>query len=113
MRTNVAELTRYWMKSGKNGLEPYGKIIVITDGPRTGTCIYKGNAVNFDVSPIEEQDVIDTTGAGDAFVGGFIAGLCIDKSLKDCAQIGCDAAYHIIKQRGCTLPNYDFAIYTS
>lgn len=31
---------------------------------------------------------VDTTGAGDAFNGGFLHGLCEQKSLMDCARLG-------------------------
>lgn len=31
---------------------------------------------------------VDTTGAGDSFVSGFVKGLCLDLSLKKCCQLG-------------------------
>lgn len=37
-------------------------------------------------------DVIDTTGAGDNFYAGFLAGLLQGMSLKDSGQLGCAAA---------------------
>ncbi|KAJ8935430.1 hypothetical protein NQ314_012850 [Rhamnusium bicolor] len=104
---NIEELTNGLIENGKNKIEEYGNIIIITDGCKPGTCIYKGGRTeHFDVPAIEEKDITDTTGAGDAFTGGFIAGLCKNKSIKECAKIGCYSAFHIIKQTGCTLPNF-------
>ena len=36
--------------------------------------------------------VVDTTGAGDSFLAGMIAGLCADESLDAAARLGCAAA---------------------
>ncbi|KAJ8971814.1 hypothetical protein NQ317_004844 [Molorchus minor] len=105
MSLSLNELTKNLVGNKKYKLE-YGKIIVITDGSKMVTCIEKEKIENFDVLPIEKNDIRDTTGAGDAFTGGFIAGLCMNKSIKECAQVGCYAAYHIIKQIGCTLPDF-------
>ncbi|MFR6321906.1 MAG: carbohydrate kinase family protein [[Clostridium] leptum] len=35
-----------------------------------------------------EGPVIDTTGAGDAFVSGFLAGISREKELSDCVRLG-------------------------
>ena len=32
-----------------------------------------GNVKSFPVEPLEKSDIVDTNGAGDAFVGGFLA----------------------------------------
>lgn len=37
---------------------------------------------------IEDKDAIDTTGAGDAFVSGFLSGLLKEKNLLECAKMG-------------------------
>lgn len=105
--SGINELTNHLIKGAKNKMNLYGKIIIITDGPNPGMCIYKdGKVERFTVSKIELNDIKDTTGAGDAFTGGFIAGLCRNKSVADCAKIGCYSAFHIIQQTGCTLPNF-------
>ncbi|XP_018567527.1 adenosine kinase 2 [Anoplophora glabripennis] len=104
---NVNELTNHLIKGAKNKMDTYGNIIIITDGSNPGTCISKcGKIENFVVPKIDPKDIKDTTGAGDAFTGGFIAGLCRNKPLADCAKIGCYSAFHIIQQTGCTLPNF-------
>ena len=44
--------------------------------------------------------VIDTTGAGDIYAGGFIHGLINNYSLKQCGQIASKCAGQIITQLG-------------
>ena len=44
--------------------------------------------------------VIDTTGAGDIYAGGFIHGLINNYSLKKCGQIASICAGQIITQLG-------------
>ncbi|KAJ8926004.1 hypothetical protein NQ315_009859 [Exocentrus adspersus] len=103
----VDELTGRLIGNGRNKMKRYGNIIVITNGDNPGSCIYEGGKKeSFPVPKLEKNAVKDTTGAGDAFTGGFIAGLCEGKSVMDCAKIGCYAALHIVQQIGCTLPNF-------
>lgn len=45
---------------------------------------------------------VDTTGAGDTFAAGFIAGLCNGWSAAECARLGCAAASCSIEQIGAT-----------
>lgn len=42
----------------------------------------------------------DTTGAGDSFVAGFIAGLIRGLSLKECVQLGCQVAAYAVTGTG-------------
>ena len=48
--------------------------------------------------PVEK--VVDTTGAGDLFAAGFLAGLAKDRDLVDCARLGALAASEIIQHYG-------------
>jgi sugar/nucleoside kinase (ribokinase family) len=42
----------------------------------------------FTVPPIDEFKCVDSTGAGDAFLAGFVYGLYYDYSFKDCILLG-------------------------
>ncbi|HLH12910.1 MAG TPA: adenosine kinase [Methylovirgula sp.] len=56
--------------------------------------------------PVEA--VIDTTGAGDLFAAGFLAGLVKGRDLVDCARLGALAAAEIIQHYGAR-PHADLA----
>jgi sugar/nucleoside kinase (ribokinase family) len=46
------------------------------------------------------ENVVDTTGAGDLFAAGFLAGLTKDQDLATCARLGALAAAEIIQHFG-------------
>lgn len=83
------------------------KIVIVTNGAEDVYC-YDNSDIEykFIVPPVHESEIVDTTGAGDAFVAGFIAGLLAGKTLNQCSEIGCYAAHNIIKLPGCTLPDF-------
>ena len=49
---------------------------------------------------VPTENVVDPTGAGDAFRGGLILGLMRDEGLERAAQIGSACAHFVIQQRG-------------
>lgn len=57
------------------------------------------------MTPVEKKDLVDTNGAGDAFVGGFLSQLVCGKSLDECVRAGHYAATVIIQQSGCKFPS--------
>jgi sugar/nucleoside kinase (ribokinase family) len=63
-----------------------------------GSLILRG-AERF-VVPAEPTEVVDTTGAGDAYAGGFLAGLTSGKTLDECGRLGSVAAAAVISQYG-------------
>jgi len=50
--------------------------------------------------PAAPTQVVDTTGAGDLFAGGFLAGLAMGADDTKCAAMGCAAAGEIISHLG-------------
>ncbi len=50
--------------------------------------------------PTKPVKVVDTTGAGDAFAAGFLAGYSRKRSLVECATLGNEAAGHVITRLG-------------
>ena len=59
------------------------------------------------IKPMNMRKVVDTTGAGDIYAGGFIHGLINNYSLKKCGEIASICAGHIITQLG-SRSNIDF-----
>ena len=89
-----------------------GRMFVLTHGEKPiiiGT--YGSDTVQeFDIDPIPDAEIVDTNGAGDAFVGGFLSQFVQEKSIVDCVKCGTWAARQIIKQSGCSFSgpaNYD------
>lgn len=58
----------------------------------------------YPVIPIKADNILDTNGAGDAFVGGFLAGLATGEPIKQCVARGNYAANVVIQMSGCTFP---------
>jgi len=72
-------------------------MVVCTDA-ENGVHIAHNGAVQH--IPTHSVDIIDATGAGDAFAGAFLWGLCAGHTLDLCARMGNLAAGHIITQIG-------------
>jgi adenosine kinase len=65
----------------------------------------KGDEIReFPVPKIPSEQIIDTNGAGDAFVGGFLAQFVKDEGLDKCIDCGIWASGLIIQRSGCTFP---------
>jgi len=74
------------------------KILVITRG-KDGADLYAGgNAVHIPTVP--EDQIVDPTGVGDAFRGGFLAGYSHGFDWKLCGEIGSLAAVYVLEQNG-------------
>lgn len=78
------------------------RMVVITQGSKQTLVAQDGAVKEFAVVKIKEEAIVDTNGAGDAFVGGFLSQLVQEKALKDCIKAGHYAANHIIQQSGVT-----------
>ena len=52
---------------------------------------------------IECPSVVDTNGAGDAWVGGYLYGLLEGLSAEDSVRAANFAANHVIQRSGCTM----------
>ena len=77
--------------------------LVVTLGP--DGCIYT-NGKESGHYPAYNVDVIDTTGAGDAFFAGTAIGLTYGKSLRESAIIGSRLAASVIATKESTCPNF-------
>eukprot|EP00183_Erythrolobus_madagascarensis_P006303 CAMPEP_0185846384 /NCGR_PEP_ID=MMETSP1354-20130828/2043_1 /TAXON_ID=708628 /ORGANISM="Erythrolobus madagascarensis, Strain CCMP3276" /LENGTH=351 /DNA_ID=CAMNT_0028546513 /DNA_START=45 /DNA_END=1100 /DNA_ORIENTATION=- len=62
------------------------------------------SAESFNIIPCASEDLVDTNGAGDAFVGGFLAGMAKGDSIPKCVDMANYAANVIIKYPGCSYP---------
>lgn len=74
------------------------QITTITMGPR-GALVVNGSNV-IEVEAAEVHRVVDTTGAGDAYAGGFLYAYVTGHSLRKCAAVGNIAAGEVISRIG-------------
>jgi adenosine kinase len=58
----------------------------------------------FPAIPLPQEKLVDTNGAGDAFVGGFLSQLVVGKDLSESCRAGNFAAHTVIQRSGCTFP---------
>ena len=58
----------------------------------------------YPVQALEKEQIVDTNGAGDAFVGGFLAQLYQDKDIKTCVEAGIYLSREVVQRSGCTFP---------
>lgn len=86
----------------KNSARP--RIAIITHGSKSTTVAVDGKVTEYSVDTVAEADIVDTNGAGDAFVGGYIAQLAAGASIEASVKAGHWAAAVVIKQSGCTFP---------
>jgi adenosine kinase len=87
------------------------RIVVITCGPNPAHIAeydHLNNSISYSEKHVpdfvDEELIVDTNGAGDAFAGGFLAKYVKGESLGECAKAGHWAAAMIIQRRGCQLP---------
>lgn len=100
----AATLTR---RHPKKDYLPYGKIVVVTNGSKSVTCSYgDGILKKIEVPKVNAKQIKDTTGAGDSYVSGFLAGLCNKQKPENCLAWGCWVSEKIIQEYGCTVPAY-------
>ncbi|MET9912860.1 sugar kinase [Streptomyces sp. NPDC006476] len=59
--------------------------------------------------PAFAVDVVDTTGCGDAFSAGFLRGLGLGRTLRECAVLGCAAAALVAQGLGSDHGEFDLA----
>lgn len=82
------------------------KAIVETHGVRGSEVITPEGQVH--IPAIEPDRVVDTSGAGDGFVGGLAAGLALGNHLHEAVRLGAVVASFVVEDFGCqtNLPTY-------
>ncbi|KAM9559961.1 adenosine kinase b isoform 2-T2 [Salvelinus alpinus] len=80
------------------------RVVVFTQGKDDTVATIGEKVTMFSVLDIDQNDIVDTNGAGDAFVGGFLSELVQERPLEECIRAGHYAANVIIRRAGCTFP---------
>jgi adenosine kinase len=80
------------------------RTVVITQG-KEPTVVCQGGVVSLHpVKYLPKEKLKDTNGAGDSYVGGFLAGLSKGLSITECCEMAAHAASIIVQHSGCTFP---------
>ena len=75
-----------------------GVLGIVTRGAAGSVAVQGAATVTAEAAPIER--LVDSTGAGDLFAAGFLAGLARGRDLKTCARLGGLAAAEVIQHIG-------------
>eukprot|EP01061_Rhynchopus_euleeides_P036864 TRINITY_DN622_c0_g1_i1.p2 TRINITY_DN622_c0_g1~~TRINITY_DN622_c0_g1_i1.p2 ORF type:complete len:333 (+),score=170.20 TRINITY_DN622_c0_g1_i1:70-1068(+) len=75
------------------------RTVVFTQGAESTVVVTSEGATTYAVPKVDA--VVDTNGAGDAFVGGFLAKFCAGADMETAVQTGHKAAGRIISVSGC------------
>jgi sugar/nucleoside kinase (ribokinase family) len=76
----------------------FGKLFVVTRSEKGSVVIHGDVKIVQQAIPVSK--VVDTTGAGDAYVAGFLYGLANGKPLDECARLGTRCATGVIQKVG-------------
>lgn len=81
-----------------SALDDFSNLFAITRSARGSVVVHGDETI---VQPADRvEDIVDTTGAGDAYCAGFLYGWANDLPLAHCAQYGTYCATRVIQQLG-------------
>ena len=81
------------------------RIVIVTQGPNPVLLCRDGTVTEHEIWPFADgETILDTNGAGDAWVGGFLSQLVLGRTIEQCVDGGNYAAHVVILRSGCTYP---------
>merc|ERR1712125_264522 len=80
------------------------RTVVITQGSEPTIVAINGLTTEHPILALPKEKLVDTNGAGDAYVGGFLAALSKGLPVADCCKAGAYSASVIVQHSGCTFP---------
>ncbi|HEX8932372.1 MAG TPA: PfkB family carbohydrate kinase, partial [Patescibacteria group bacterium] len=95
----------------KNWKKIFADKIVITTLGEQGATI-EGTSQTIKIKPVKVAKVVNTTGAGDAWRGGFLAGLERNFDLPTAGQMGAVAASFAVENHGTQEHSYSKSLFT-
>jgi adenosine kinase len=76
------------------------RMVIITQGKHSTLVCEDDTVTEYPVPAIDPSLIVDTNGAGDSFVAGFLAGFSHGKPIRTCVDAGHYCAGYIIKGTG-------------
>jgi adenosine kinase len=83
---------------GTNDILNTVELLVVTSG-ETGSKVYTGGCL-YEIPVFPPTTIVDPTGVGDAFRGGFLTGLRLKLDWDTCGRLGALAATYCLEQEG-------------
>mmetsp|Transcript_92574 Transcript_92574/g.288048 ORF Transcript_92574/g.288048 Transcript_92574/m.288048 type:complete len:341 (-) Transcript_92574:374-1396(-) len=80
------------------------RTVVITQGKDPTIVAINGHVKEYTINPLPKEKLVDTNGAGDAYVGGFLAALSKGLPMEKCCEAGAYSAGIVVQHSGCTYP---------
>jgi len=87
----------------KNTSRP--RTVIFTQGAKETVVCVNGEVKSYTPTPVPKEEIVDTNGAGDSFVGGFLSQYVQEKPLDVCIAAGHYCASEVIKRSGATYPD--------
>ena len=81
-----------------NNAQKMGPKVVVATLGENGSIAWGGDTfTSYGIVPVE---VVDTMGAGDSYIAGFMSGVLMNKSIEECMALGAENASRTIQYRG-------------
>jgi adenosine kinase len=98
MNDYESELVAKKLDTDVRGFLKLTQAVVVTRGEHGSRVITRDSEV--DVPPVPPKQVLDPTGAGDAYRAGLLKGLVEGRPLRECAMLGSTAAAYAVETYG-------------
>jgi len=104
---DIASIAKHLANLPKKN-EKRKRVAIVTQGTEPTIVAVQGEeqVKTFPVHSIKSEEIYDTTGAGDAFAGGFFAGVAKGESLETCVDMGSWLAALSIRELGPSYVSY-------
>lgn len=79
------------------------RMVIITQGSLPTIVAHGGEVTEYPVNEIRPEEIVDTNGAGDCFVGGFLSQLIQNKNIEECVKVANYCASYIIRRPGISM----------
>jgi len=96
----IAEKLSAWPKVN----DKRSRIVIFTQGAHSTIVFQDGKISEFKPLLVDPSEIVDLNGAGDSFVGGFLAAYTLGRTIEQSIAAGHYAASEVIRRSGCTLP---------
>ena len=102
---DIAKVIAKWAKKSatpRTVIVTYGAkpVIVAINTPGSDDV----QVTEYPLAELTKDQIVDTNGAGDAFVGGFMSQLYQDKDIKTCIEAGIYLSREVVQRSGCMFP---------